>query len=236
MFRAYFQKDNIRNIYQPLKRSGGQSSNAEHTYTTHTGVQSAVESASHRGIHTLKLGIVKFGRCRRLRCSRFRRPRRRCVGTVAIRVLPHCEPAWAFRIRSPGQQPRILSFCFLCSPPPPSPSPIRRAKPSPIVASRLPRSFRQCFPSIVAKLLPRPTKPNPFCRASPSHSLFLSFLFLSLHQSIRSSFSTLLVVSSFSIPHTTLYVSSPLPLPRSFRLCSIQIVWSFPSLLPNRES
>lgn len=38
---------------------------------------------------------------------------------------------------------------------------------------------------------------------SLSFSLFLSFLFLSLHQSIRSSFSTLLVVSSFSIPRTT---------------------------------
>lgn len=61
----------------------------------------------------------------------------------------------------------------------------------------------------VAKLLPRPTKPNPFCRSSPSSSpslclcLCISSLYLSTNPS---SFSTLLVVSSFSIPHTALYI------------------------------
>lgn len=118
---------------------------------------------------------MKFGRCRRLRCSRFRRPRRRCVGTVAIRVLPHCEPAWAFRIRSPGQQPRILSFCFLCSSPLLSPpqftkqNPHRSSHPaSPALsANASPPSSRNYFPILRNRI--------PFAVVLPlSFSLFLS--------------------------------------------------------------
>lgn len=152
--------------------------------------------------HTLKLGIVKFGRCRRLRCSRFRRPRRRCVGTVAIRVLPHCEPAWAFRIRSPGQQPRILSFCFLCSPPPLPPpqftkqNPHRSSHPvSPALptSNASPPSSRNYFPVLwnripFAVVLPLPhplslslfsfhLSTNPYAHPSPLYSSSLRFPF-----------------------------------------------------------
>lgn len=79
-----------------------------------------------------------------------------------------------FEFEAPVNSPEFSLSASSARPLPPAPPPIHQAKPSPIVASRLPRSFRQCFPSIVAKLLPRPTKPNPFCRASPSHSLSFS--------------------------------------------------------------
>lgn len=99
------------------------------------------------------------------------------------------------------------------------PSAIHQAKPSPIVASRLPRSFRPCFPSIVAKLLPRPTKPNPFCRSSPSSSpslclcLCISSLYLSTNpyahpcplysSSLRFPFHTQLYTSILAVTATT---------------------------------
>lgn len=99
------------------------------------------------------------------------------------------------------------------------PSAIHQAKPSPIVASRLPRSFRPCFPSIVAKLLPRPTKPNPFCRSSPSSSpslclcLCISSLYLSINpyahpcplysSSLRFPFHTQLYTSLHAVTATT---------------------------------